>query len=62
MYDDLDDPESEGAASDISLIRNSTPSGLAGKRGGRGAAYYSREDDLLDKAVGSGGYQERSYF
>lgn len=62
MYDDLEDPESDGANSDIALIRNSTPSGLAGKRGGRGAGYYSREDDLLDKAVGGGGYQGRSYF
>ncbi len=62
MYDDLEDPESEGAESEVGLIRTSTPSGLAGKRGGKGASYYSKEDDLLEKAVGSSGYSGRSYF
>ncbi len=60
MYDELDDPESD-MDSNADLIRSSTPSsGLAGKRGGKGRAHYSRDDELLDEAVG--GRHGRSYF
>ena len=49
MDEELDDPDSE---SDVQLLWSSTPHGLAGKRGGRSKGYYSRDDELLDEAVG----------
>ena len=49
MEEELDEPDSE---SDVQLLRTSTPQGLAGKRGGKSRAHYSRDDELLDEAVG----------